>query len=106
MKFFLDENFPKSAKDFLATRGHEVFDIRGTADEGLTARSELPWAGGEGISFSGNAERNALRLRRRVRFFALFGFWGLSRVACFHDFAGFRIAAGQTGVHHGDRAVN
>jgi len=34
VKFFLDENFPKSAYDMLVSRGHEVFDIRGTEHEG------------------------------------------------------------------------
>ena len=34
MNFLLDENFPKSAREFLEQRGHTVFDCRGTADEG------------------------------------------------------------------------
>ena len=34
MKFLLDENFPKSAQIVLEKMGHEVIDIRGTADEG------------------------------------------------------------------------
>jgi predicted nuclease of predicted toxin-antitoxin system len=34
MKFFLDENFPKSAAVLLGARGHECFDIRGTDMEG------------------------------------------------------------------------
>jgi len=34
MRFFLDENFPKSAVALLMSHGHDVFDIRGTADEG------------------------------------------------------------------------
>jgi len=34
MRFFLDENFPKAAHGFLAKRGHEVIDIRGSTDEG------------------------------------------------------------------------
>ncbi len=35
MKFFLHENFPKSAIQFLNERGHKSFDIRGTENEGL-----------------------------------------------------------------------
>ncbi|MDA0839530.1 MAG: DUF5615 family PIN-like protein [Planctomycetota bacterium] len=35
MKFFLDENFPKPAHTLLSERGHEVFDIRGTPEEGM-----------------------------------------------------------------------
>lgn len=35
MKFFLDENFPKSAERYLVSRGHTVFDIRGSSDEGI-----------------------------------------------------------------------
>ena len=38
MKFFLDENFPKTAGEFLVSRGHEVLDVRGTAEEGLSDR--------------------------------------------------------------------
>jgi hypothetical protein len=34
MRFFLDENFPKAAHALLVRRGHEIVDIRGTADEG------------------------------------------------------------------------
>ncbi|HNR30992.1 MAG TPA: DUF5615 family PIN-like protein [Candidatus Hydrogenedentes bacterium] len=34
MKFFLDENFPKAAHEFLMSRRHEVIDIRGTPKEG------------------------------------------------------------------------
>ena len=34
MKFFLDENFPKSAAALLGSMGHQVFDIRGTPEEG------------------------------------------------------------------------
>lgn len=34
MKFFLDENFPKTASGMLTSLGHEVFDIRGTEHEG------------------------------------------------------------------------
>ncbi len=30
MKFFLDENFPRKANDFLSGKGHLVFDVRGT----------------------------------------------------------------------------
>ncbi len=35
MKFFLDENFPKSAERYLVSKGHVVFDIRGSPDEGI-----------------------------------------------------------------------
>ena len=35
MKFFLDENFPKSAATWLAQFECEVFDLRGTEDEGM-----------------------------------------------------------------------
>lgn len=35
MKFLLDENFPKAAVTFLESAGHEVFDFRGTGDEGM-----------------------------------------------------------------------
>jgi predicted nuclease of predicted toxin-antitoxin system len=34
MRFFLDENFPKTAAKILIENGHDVFDIRGTSDEG------------------------------------------------------------------------
>ncbi len=34
MRFFLDENFPKQAASVLKAKGHEVFDIRGTSQEG------------------------------------------------------------------------
>jgi hypothetical protein len=34
MNFFLDENFPKSALELLREKGHSVFDIRGSSDEG------------------------------------------------------------------------
>ncbi|MGE5679816.1 MAG: DUF5615 family PIN-like protein [Bacillota bacterium] len=34
MKFFLDENFPKSSGNLLLELGHEAFDIRGTEHEG------------------------------------------------------------------------
>lgn len=34
MRFFLDENFPKTAKALLQAHGHTVLDIRGTANEG------------------------------------------------------------------------
>jgi len=34
MKFFLDENFPKKAKEILEETKNEVFDIRGTDLEG------------------------------------------------------------------------
>jgi len=35
MKFFLDENFPKSAEKYLFSKGHTVFDIRGSSEEGI-----------------------------------------------------------------------
>ncbi|MEK7949673.1 DUF5615 family PIN-like protein [Luteolibacter soli] len=35
MRFLLDENFPKAAASFLEEAGHEVFDFRGTAEEGI-----------------------------------------------------------------------
>lgn len=35
MTFFLDENFPKLAVQFLNQRGHVTFDIRGTEHEGI-----------------------------------------------------------------------
>lgn len=34
MIFFLDENFPKTAHDYLSGLGHYVLDIRGTKEEG------------------------------------------------------------------------
>ncbi len=34
MRFFLDENFPKVAHGLLAELGHEVIDVRGSANEG------------------------------------------------------------------------
>ncbi len=34
MNFFLDENFPKSAHEYLIGLGHRTFDIRGTEAEG------------------------------------------------------------------------
>lgn len=40
MKFLLDENFPKAATAILTAKGHEVFDFRGTPDEGM-ADSEV-----------------------------------------------------------------
>ena len=36
MKFFLDENFPKSSEIVLKEFGHKVFDIRGTSREGMS----------------------------------------------------------------------
>ncbi len=36
MKFFLDENFPKTAQFLLAELGHETLDVRGTAKEGAS----------------------------------------------------------------------
>ena len=35
MKFFLDENFPKSASKYLQASGHQTIDIRGSDNEGL-----------------------------------------------------------------------
>ena len=35
MKFFLDENFPKSAITHLQASGHQTIDIRGSKEEGL-----------------------------------------------------------------------
>jgi predicted nuclease of predicted toxin-antitoxin system len=35
VKFFFDENFPKSAGPLLMARGHECVDIRGTDKEGV-----------------------------------------------------------------------
>ncbi len=35
MRFLLDENFPKSAAVFLQIPAHEVFDFRGSGDEGI-----------------------------------------------------------------------
>jgi len=35
MRFFLDENFPKSASALLQSMGHEVLDLRGSGREGL-----------------------------------------------------------------------
>lgn len=35
MRFFLDENFPMSASEFLRRRNHEATDIRGTRDQGV-----------------------------------------------------------------------
>ena len=34
MNFFFDENFPKKAAVILENKGHLVFDVRGTPDEG------------------------------------------------------------------------
>ena len=34
MRFFLDENFPKTASKFLIENDHYVFDIRATPGEG------------------------------------------------------------------------
>ncbi len=36
MKFFLDENFPKSSENILKELGHEIVDIRGTSEEGMS----------------------------------------------------------------------
>lgn len=35
MRFFLDENFPKSAGTWLVELGHEGFDVRGSKQEGM-----------------------------------------------------------------------
>ena len=35
MNFFLDENFPKTVSILLEKKGHTVFDIRSTENEGL-----------------------------------------------------------------------
>ncbi|MCW1884796.1 DUF5615 family PIN-like protein [Luteolibacter flavescens] len=35
MTFLLDENFPKAAAGLLEEAGHQVLDVRGTADEGI-----------------------------------------------------------------------
>lgn len=32
MRFFLDENFPKTVSKLLIDNGHDVFDIRGSSD--------------------------------------------------------------------------
>ena len=36
MNFLLDENFPKSTERLLVNLGHQVFDIRGTAQQGIS----------------------------------------------------------------------
>ena len=36
MKFFLDENFPKTAGTWLSELGYVVFDVRGSEKEGIT----------------------------------------------------------------------
>ena len=36
MKFFLDENFPKTAGTWLSELGYMVFDVRGSEKEGIT----------------------------------------------------------------------
>lgn len=38
MRFFLDENFPKAAHTLLMELGHQVFDLRGTPEQGLPDR--------------------------------------------------------------------
>ena len=35
MRFLLDKNFPKAAAGLLHNAGHEVFDLRGTSNEGI-----------------------------------------------------------------------
>ncbi|MFQ5640537.1 MAG: DUF5615 family PIN-like protein [bacterium] len=51
MKFFLDENFPKSVGRFLERSGHEVFDIRSTEDEGSDDRKIFELAQAEAAIF-------------------------------------------------------
>ena len=34
MIFLLDENFPKTAENYLIEQGHQVFDVRSTENEG------------------------------------------------------------------------
>lgn len=36
MTFLLDENFPRKAADVLEALGHEVLDVRGSENEGVT----------------------------------------------------------------------
>jgi len=36
MKFFVDENFPKSSVEYLISHSHIVYDIRKTKHEGIT----------------------------------------------------------------------
>ena len=36
MKIFIDENMPLMTVEALSGQGHDVLDIRGTADEGLS----------------------------------------------------------------------
>jgi predicted nuclease of predicted toxin-antitoxin system len=36
MKFFLDENFPAKARIILSEQENEVYDVRGTENEGLS----------------------------------------------------------------------
>ena len=51
MKFFLDENFPKSVARFLERSGHEVFDIRSTEYEGSDDRKIFELAQAEEAVF-------------------------------------------------------
>jgi predicted nuclease of predicted toxin-antitoxin system len=44
MKFFLDENFPKSATSLLHSLSHEVFDLRGSQLEGIDDASIFRYA--------------------------------------------------------------
>ena len=44
MKFFLDENFPKTITPILEEKGHEVFDIRSTQFEGADDASLFEFA--------------------------------------------------------------
>jgi len=36
MKIFVDENMPLMTVEALSAQGHDVLDIRGTADEGMS----------------------------------------------------------------------
>jgi predicted nuclease of predicted toxin-antitoxin system len=39
MRFLLDENFPKAAVEMIVSLGHEVFDFRGTTEQGMDDES-------------------------------------------------------------------
>ena len=51
MRFFLDENFPKKAASYLEAQGHEVFDVRGTQNEGISDRDIFALARNESAIF-------------------------------------------------------
>jgi predicted nuclease of predicted toxin-antitoxin system len=51
MKFFLDENFPKAASKLLEQRGHQVIDIRGTENEGISDHEILEFSRKESAIF-------------------------------------------------------